>query len=205
MSVMLITLTFLSSTVYASLIINGSFEDNDVPFGSWRWFSSDNVNGWRGSNIEIWDHLGGEQAYHGNQFAELNAHPKPSKAFSIYQDFQTIVGQPYYVQFAYQARRLSKKESFRWEILDLSDSEPSILISTVLEDHTTKGWSALNASFVAESNSSRLQFTTIKPSVFTQGNLLDDVKITAQVAEPSTFLLGCLGLLCMIIARRSQK
>lgn len=185
----------------ANLITNGSFEDNDIPYGTWRWFTSDQVDGWDGSNIEIWDHLGGEPAYHGEQFAELNAHPRPTDAFSIFQDFETEVGQTYNVSFAYQARRSSVNETFLSEILDVSTPGSSILGSWTLDDHTTDGWSVLSSSFVASSTSSRIQFTTITPTTYTYGNFLDDVKVSA-VPEPSALWLLGLGMIGLGLSRR---
>lgn len=219
MSVILTALIFVSATAKANLLVNGSFEDNHVPHGKWRWFTSDQVNGWGGANIEIWDHLAGEQAYHGSQFIELNAHPKPQSAFTIFQDFSTVIGQSYVLSFAYQARQKSKKEAFLWEILDLNPQAPLTLASSVLDDHTTDGWSTLHTSFWAQSNFSRIRFTAITPSILTQGNLLDDIKITAQntqptisaqlvvpssitqISEPSTLLLLCFGFLYLMVSR----
>ena len=193
-----------SATSSASLITNGSFEENDVPYGSWRWFTADEVNGWDGSNIEIWDHLKGEEAYDGQQFAELNAHPRPSDAFSIYQDFNTEVGQVYNVSFAYQARRENVNETFLSSILD-SEDLGSTLFSWTLDDHTTDGWSLLNGSFVAASEQSRIQFTTITPETYTYGNFVDDIKVTAEVPEPSTIALLVLGMLGLRMSRRKTQ
>lgn len=201
-NIVLLLLTTISAPSSASLIINGGFEDNKVPYGSWRWFSANQVNGWDGSNIEIWHYLGGEQAYQGSQFAELNAHPRSSNAFSIYQDFETAIGQTYYLSFAYQARQHSVNEAFLWEVIDISKANPSLLASQILDDHTKNGWSIHNSSFEAISSSSRIKFTSITPTVFTQGNFLDDIKITAQVAEPPSFVLVCFGLCSLLISRR---
>ena len=55
-----------ASTALANLIVNGGFEDNAVASGNWAFFASSNVNGWEGSNIEIWDNYGGVSAAEGS-------------------------------------------------------------------------------------------------------------------------------------------
>lgn len=178
----------LSASASANLITNGSFEDNDIATGTWQWFSANDVNGWNGSNIEIWDNLFGEAAYEGDQFIELNAHPVPQTSFSIYQDFNTIVGETYSVSFAYQARN-STDESFLASIAGAS----GLITEWILEDHTTTGWSVLSSSFIADSTTSTIRFTSLDALDDTTGNFLDDVQVAA-VSEPGTFALLGLGM-----------
>ena len=67
-------LALAGTSAQASVITNGNFEDNVIGNNSWRWFGADQVNGWDGSNLEIWRNYAGVQAYSGQQFIELNAH-----------------------------------------------------------------------------------------------------------------------------------
>jgi hypothetical protein len=190
------TLATLSATANANLLVNGSFENPDVQTGSWQYFNSSSVPGWDGSNIEIWDHLNGEAAYEGSQFAELNAHPSSVQGFTIYQNFSTIIGQTYDFSFAYQARNaISPNESFSVQI--------NGILQDLLNTHTTTGWSVYSNSFTAIDTTSTISFSSITEG--TQGNFIDDVKVTTQVAEPATLALLGLGLAGLGFSRRRMK
>jgi hypothetical protein len=190
------TLAALSATASANLLINGSFENPDVNTGTWGWFTSANVPGWNGSNIEIWDNFSGVSAYEGSQFAELNAHPSNNQPFSIFQSFTTNSGQWYDLSFAYRARS-SNSESFKLAIDNMD---------WLFADHTTAGWSVFSTSFQASGASSTISFTSVSPLTGTIGNFLDDVKVTThQVAEPATLALLGLGLAGLGFSRRRIK
>jgi hypothetical protein len=103
---------FISAPATAASIINGSFEDNVLANGTWKIFNSTVndathsttlVNGWSSSpgnqGIEIRNNVAG-QAYHGNNFVELD-----TDANSLaYQNIATVAGQLYEVSFAYSTR-----------------------------------------------------------------------------------------------------
>lgn len=193
--------TVLASTAQANLITNGSFEDEAVSDGTWRWFIADDVNGWQGSNIEIWDDLRSDvQAYEGEQHAELNAHPYTGQSFSIFQNFETVAGQSYDLSFAYRARQ-SDQEMFQVTVGDQSGD----LLSTIVSDHTTSEWSLFTTSFIGTGNTTTLTFTSIIPSAGTVGNFIDDVKVVASVPEASSIALFGLGIAGLMISRRRQK
>ena len=162
----------LATRVEANLITNGSFETIDVPSGSWRWFSSDQVEGWSGSNIEIWDSLFAFDAYEGEQYIELNAHPFNKTGFSISQAFDTEVGREYEVKFAYSARN-SIREMFRFKLY----SSMGTLINKVIKDHQVRQWQQLKMRFTANYNRTALSFTSVNPMAGTVGNLIDDVGV----------------------------
>lgn len=185
----------VAAPVSANLIVNGGFETPDVASGSWKYFSASDVDGWEGSNIEIWDNYGGVSAYEGHQFAELNAHPSSGSAFGIFQSFATTIGQSYDLSFAYRARR-SDSESFNVSVMPGTDWN--------MTDHVVGAWSIFSSSFVASSALTTLTFTTVIPETGTVGNFLDDVKVTASVPEPGTMALLGLGLLGLGVSRRRQ-
>lgn len=191
----LISFVLFSNFSQAGLIVNGGFEDTHVNDGSWRWFTSDNVAGWDGSNIEIWDSLTKFESYEGEQHAELNAHGS-NETFSIFQTFSTDASGRYDVSFAYAARR-NTSEAFQFDIID---SSGLLLFSQIMDDHTVKSWSLFDTTFTALSDLTTIRFTTINSGTY--GNFLDDVNVISNtgklpgaptaVAEPSGILLSAL-------------
>ncbi|WP_333607464.1 PEP-CTERM sorting domain-containing protein [Arsukibacterium sp.] len=189
----------------ATLIVNGDFESNTVNPGNWKVFISEQVAGWEGSNIEIWNALQGVTAASGNQFIELNAHgikdsvnPNNAGPWSIFQLFATDVGQQYEFSFFYRARN-NGSEQFK---VDLAD------ISWVFNDHTTAGWTTFSSVFTANSRNTLLRFTSLNDG--STGNFLDGISVVAlqngqttqAVPEPATLAAFGLGLLALVGSRR---
>jgi hypothetical protein len=176
-------LAFASSS-NANLIVNGGFENNAVDKGAWAWFSTSDVDGWGGSNVEIWgEGFGNIGAYEGKQHAELNAHPGSGSAFSIFQTFKTQVGQQYNLSFAYGARR-NVNEKFRVEVSDLN---------WVINNDKVNEWSLYDDIFTATTSDTTFRFTSVTPVAGTYGNFLDAVSVTS-VPEPGPLALFGLGL-----------
>ncbi|MEL6301187.1 MAG: DUF642 domain-containing protein [Pseudomonadota bacterium] len=188
----------LSMTANASLIVNGGFEDTDVNDGNggWEWYTSSNVDGWEGSNIEIWQDFGNIGPYEGNQHAELNAHPGSGDAFSIFQTFATNPGQVYELFFAYGARR-NDNESFQVQL-----TGEGSLLDRLMDDHTVNNWSTFSYVFTADSSSTTLTFTSITPRDGTVGNFLDGVSVVSVPAPGTLVLLG--GALIGLGLRRKK-
>lgn len=153
---------------HANLILNGSFEANNLPKNSWTVLNSSKVSGWQGSNIELWHHLYNVQAADGLNHAELNADGGNSGAWSIFQPFATVTGTRYDLSFAYRARA-SDNEAFRVTVADLNQ---------IVDDHKTNSWSLFKTSFVATDTRTTLRFTSLNNG--TVGNFLDDVKVLAS-------------------------
>lgn len=168
-------LFFICLNANANLIVNGGFEATDVADGRWAWFSSDFVDGWSGSNIEIWDSLQKFESYEGEQHAELNSHPSDGGAFSIFQSFETQIGTAYDVSFAYSARS-NTNEAFLFELT----SEDMSIYASIIDDHEVKTWFTFNMSFVAIDVLTTISFTSVTPYARTVGNFLDDISVTAQ-------------------------
>ncbi|WP_102795237.1 DUF642 domain-containing protein [Bowmanella denitrificans] len=198
----------------ANLIVNGGFEQPDVAHNSWKWFSSSQVDGWQGSNLEIWDHYNGFTAAEGQQHAELNAHAGSGGAFSIFQTFETEIGAVYDLSFFYAARS-SNDEAFR---LNLTSGAQDIF-NQLFDDHLVRQWRQFSMTFTAIAQSTTLRFTSVAPYAGTVGNFLDNVVVLkqpllpltgpqqpqsaqpAQVPEPAGILLTALGLLFVASGR----
>jgi hypothetical protein len=182
----------LAGSANANLIVNGGFEDNSVASGNWGYFSAADVNGWEGSNVEIWHNLA-SAAPEGQQHAELNAHPYTGSVFSIFQSFATVVGQAYDVSFFYSARS-SHDEAFSFTVGNLNN---------LLTDHVVGQWSVYSNSFIANADFTELRFTSTNSGTY--GNLIDGVSVIADVPESSSIILFAIGLLSLSFFRRKMK
>lgn len=200
-SLLTATIGAFSVSAHANLIVNGGFEQPNFNGTTWTWTPSTNVDGWDGSNIELWKSgFNGVASFDGsNQHAELNAHPYSGQPFNIFQTFSTTVGQSYDVTFAYRARA-NNSEEFNFGI--------DGLISEYINDHTTAGWSVYSTSFIANDTNATIRFTSVNPLTQTVGNFIDDVSVVSsptQVAEPATLALLGLGLAGLGFSRRRMK
>ncbi|SNY58958.1 PEP-CTERM protein-sorting domain-containing protein [Arsukibacterium tuosuense] len=181
-----------SFSSHATLIVNGDFEENFVASNKWSVFNSADVAGWQGSNVEIWNALNGVVAASGNNFIELNSHGSNAGAWSIFQTFATEVGRQYELSFYYRARN-NNNEAFEVSFAGLSQQ---------LTDHTKAGWTLFTSIFTATDSSSTLSFTSLNSG--TQGNLIDNVNVTA-VPEPATLAAFGAGLLALVGGRRLRR
>ena len=182
--------TLIASTAHANLIENGSFEIPDISTvigkrgstsSTWQYYDANDVDGFSGSNVELWNSgFNGVNAYEGNQFLELNSHPSsgPNNPFSIFQSFDTSVGETYELSFAYRARK-NNNEAFNVNISSTSGSS----INTDLTDHETGLWSMFKGLFTATDKKTTLTFTSITPLSHTVGNFIDDVRVVKSVPE----------------------
>lgn len=196
----LVTAAFMTSSAQATLIVNGGFEANPLKKNQWSYFASSQVAGWEGSNIEIWHHLNGVLAPEGNHHAELNADGKNNGAWSIFQTFATTKGQLYDFSFYYRARA-NTKEAFEFSIGN---------VEALIQQHSTSAWNKFSGSFIADSSSSTIRFTSLTNG--TVGNFIDDVVVTqgvnpvlADVPVAPTLAVFGLGLLGLALSRRQTK
>jgi len=186
LQVLSVMLLLLAPASQAGLIVNGSFEDNAVAKNSWNWFSASQVNGWQGSNLELWNNMNGVQALDGNQFLELNAHGSNRGSWSIYQQFSTVAGMQYELSFVYRARN-QRLESFSVSVGDFSQS---------FLHNNTRSWTQFNQVFTASDSSSVLRFTSLMSG--NEGNFIDAVRVSALPAANLTVpLASSLSLLML--------
>ena len=197
----------VSTSAHANLILNGSFENNDIRSNSWKAFTAGTVEGWSGTNMELWDNFQRLNAFDGSQYAELNANGNGGQ-YSIFQIFSTEAGNTYDVSFAYAARRSG--ESFQLDIL--SDTN-SVLYSQVFDDHAIKSWSEFYGDFVAQTALTTIRFSTINTGTY--GNFVDDIVVTAapsftasvssvSVSEPASLAI-LLPLSAFALMRRKRS
>ena len=195
-----LTLAFASTFASATLIENGSFEatpaGSPYTYGSpstWQIYNS--LPGWSANRtIEVWqDGFLGVNAPHGEQFIELNAHPRNGAGrFSIFQDFATTIGATYELSFYAKARN-NHREKFRVEVEED--------LYKRIRSHIVNDWKQYVFRFVASSEMSRLRFTSEDGRRDTTGNLLDHV-VVAKVPEPGTIALLAIGLIGLVLQRR---
>lgn len=203
------TLLFISSAS-ANLIVNGGFEENSPTValgggGGWKYYAAGDLNGWDGSNIELWG-THGIKSYEGGYHAELNAHGQRGGVWSISQTFGTIAGQTYNLFFAYSARLSNSAGSIESFSVNVDN------FYTQIDDHTVGSWSTFLGSFVADDNFATLTFSSISQHRWTYGNFLDDIRVSGNpsvqsfstVSEPGLMGLFALGLLGLIVKRRKS-
>lgn len=188
-----------AASANANLIVNGGFEEDPKGLAlggsnGWKYYDSDDVSGWDGSNLELWGTLGID-SYEGDYHAELNSHGQTSGVWSISQTFDTLAGQSYDLFFAYGARKGNANKSLE------SFSVKVDSLFYVLDDHVVDNWSTYSDSFVADDDTATLTFSSISQHKRTYGNFLDDVKISA-VPESGSLALLALGFLGLVIARK---
>lgn len=182
----------------ATLIVNGDFETNTLSPGNWTFLNSSQVDGWQGSNIEIWNALNGVTAASGNHFIELNAHGANSGAWSIFQPFATEIGRQYQLSFYYRARS-NNNEQFQAMLADAS---------WTLNDHVTGSWKLFSNVFVATATETTLTLKALNGG--TSGNFIDDVQVNAlpaatAVPAPATLAAFGAGLLALLAGRRFRR
>lgn len=194
----------INNLASANLILNGSFENNDIRSNSWKSFSAGSVDGWSGTNMELWDNFQNLNAFDGSQYAELNANGNGGR-YSIFQSFASSENTVYDFSFAYAARRAN--ESFQ---LDIVSGNNTILFSQMFDDHKIKNWNEFYGQFIADSVSTTIRFSTINTGTY--GNFLDNIVVSqasfiqsmssVSVSEPMS--LAILSLSAFVFMRRKK-
>ncbi|MEP3628756.1 MAG: cadherin domain-containing protein, partial [Hyphomicrobiales bacterium] len=106
-----------------NLLVNGSFEADDVRDGGFAQFND--IEGWQASDkAEIWDSLQGREGSEGEQFLELDG--RAGEQNSISQDVQTVDGETYTLTFdsASRSTDYSNEVEVYWngELVDTIDA-----------------------------------------------------------------------------------
>jgi hypothetical protein len=190
-----LTIFALSTQVNAAgvnLIVNGSFENPDVPPGTYSIYNA--IDGWTtgGAGVEIRDNLVGT-AYEGDQFAELDSDSN-SQIFQTVAG--TVAGQVYALSYAYSPRldQLASTNgiSVFWN--------GNLLVNTTALGGSSSAWTMLDF-LVTGTGNDVLQFAATGTSDSFGGNI-DAVSLTSVSAVPlpaaaflfAPALLGFMGL-----------
>jgi len=191
----------LSCPAKASLVVNGSFEDPDIPQNSFALFSS--ITGWTrffGPSIEIQDRIAGndlQPAFDGFQQLELD-----STANTGIQQTITIPADGLYnLSLAYSPRPGLAASSAIVQVL-----WDGTIIGTFGQSGvglTQLTWSVENLQIdaLAGDHVLGLQAAGTSDSL---GGLVDAVSLNA-VPEPGTWLLGVAGLSAVALKLRRRK
>ena len=186
----------VSASSAGAAVVNGSFEADLQAAGTWAVYP--NLTGWTGgpNGIELRNGVAGT-AYEGVNFVELD-----TTANSIAtQNITTVLGESYYLSFAYSPRTG----------VDAGSNGIEVYWGGVLVDLYT-GTTNANAAWtlytvtVTGHGTDSLEFRAVGTSD-SYGGSLDAISIAA-VPEPSTWammILGFLGVGFMAYRRKTQS
>ncbi|MEM4252492.1 MAG: hypothetical protein QXE84_03100 [Candidatus Nitrosotenuis sp.] len=161
-----------------NLVVNGSFEEPDIPSISFAVFGS--IPGWItsfGPGIEIQDNP--TLAFDGDQYVELDSHPNPGNS-GMAQTLSTTPGKFYELSFAYTPRPGVSAESNTIEVY-----WDGYLVDTLSEDGiglTSTDWSVNTYTLVSSSGSTVLEFRAAGTPE-TLGGFIDDVSVIVATLE----------------------
>ena len=160
----------------ASIVVNGSFEESNLPTGTWGLFSA--IPGWTlaaGPSIEIQNHVAGNP-FDGDRLLELDSEANSA----VFQDLDTVVGKLYVLRFAFSARPGTVDNSMNvfWD--------GSLVSPTINADGSALSdtqWTEYEFNVIAQTASTRLQFSGITIGQNSYGAYIDAVSVN-QVSEP---------------------
>lgn len=181
-------------SAHANLIVNGSFEDPNIPTGTWSVFAA--IPGWVATvgGIEIQDNVAGSP-YDGGQHVELDAH------FNSWMTdgggVATVIGQLYNLSFAYSPRPGVSAGSNGIELWIDSVLVDTLALSGIGNPNTV--WSLHNYNVVGD-GATLVEFRGVGVSD-SLGGYIDDVRMVA-VPEPASMLLLGMGVISVGMARR---
>ena len=181
-----------------NLVVNGSFEDQSQPSGSYGIYST--LNGWTttsGSGIELRNAVAGN-AFAGSNYVELDSNSNSAMA----QTLSTVAGTQYTLSFEYSARPGVTAASNPIEAL-----WNGLSVATVTADGSLlsdNAWSLFSYSLIGTGHDV-LSFRAVGTSD-SVGGALDSVSVVAVVPEPATWVLMTAGfaLIGLSLCRRRQ-
>ncbi len=192
-------LCLTTSTLQADLIVNGSFENPELPGHTWTVFQS--IPGWDrtvGHSIEVQNRLLGDSPFFGYQLVELDSYANSGMA----QQIPTVAGQIYQLSFAYSPRPSVSTASNGIEVYF-----DNVLIDSMAENGVglpDTSWSVRQYNVVASGSTSSLEFraTGISDSF---GGYVDDVRFVAVSVPDHSSTLALFGLALLGLAAMRRK
>jgi len=179
---------------FPSGIVNGSFEETEVPSGDWGIYSTE-ATSWShsGDGVEIWNGLFGVFGYESNQLAEVNVN---SSSDMIWQDVCIPAGAPLTFSFAHRSRD-GGTETVRVSLIDLGSDgvlqpEDPVLFEQVFTAGISS-WALHSGTAVAAAPGTpiRIRFQPVSPGGGS-GNLIDAVVFGVSTPPPPPLATGAL-------------
>lgn len=186
-----------------NLVVNGSFEANALPLGSFQVFSNPQVPGWTlARQLELRHGVAGT-AEDGLNFAELDAFANNAMS----QVLGTVAGSVYELSFWY-SNRVNVPVASNGMSFDLG-AGAVVLPALALNNTGNNVWTHVTSLFTASAAQTTLTFAALGTSD-SFGTSLDDVRVVGAVPavpEPETYalLLAGLGSIGLVARRRSQR
>lgn len=189
---LLLILTLGSTANAASILINGSFEEPNVPTGTFAVFPS--IPGWVSTMgdmlIEVQDHVAGAP-FDGAQHVELDVFNNSNMVQSV----STVGGQAYSLSFAYSPRPLVSASSNPIDVF----FDGALIASLTGVGSTQTVWQVFNFITTASGTSAALEFRAGGTSDSFGGYLdavsLEPLSTPSPVPEPSTLVMLATGLI----------
>ncbi len=193
LSATLLSIATVAGASGVNLVQNGSFEQPLQAEGTWKIYYDGDVPGWSSdykgedNGVEIRNSVVGE-AYHGQNFVELDTNHAPSGNSTIWQAIHTTAGQWYELTFAYSPRIQQPIStngiSVFWNYQELQAIKQQGDYSNPLQNL----WGLYTFS-VLGTGSDVLRFTAFGTEDSLGGNI-DDVRLSAVPLPAAGWLFG---------------
>ncbi len=205
-----------ATDAYASIIVNGSFEDPAVPVGTYQNFlaGSTAITGWTvvGIDSSVVNATYSQNgivfnSQDGNQYLDLAGVNSNSTSSGVTQTISTLVGVNYLVSF-YVGSATDGFQHFPSTVDLTIDSGPRVGYTNPNAPTTSVDWKLFTVPFTAQSTTTTLTFQNGSASSNYLG-ALDNVSVTVNavnaVPEPSSFAVFVLTTFLFALAQIRKR
>lgn len=207
-SLSLIAGALLSVGASATVIVNGSFEDGDFSGANYSWLTvangQSNITGWTIGGAAVDWHNGAEfnPIQDGLKAVDLNLSGGGlGNTGTLSQTFSTSIDTTYDLAFYFAGPKASFPDPRQVKVDVAGISQ---VFDQVASPNKDLNWGLHTLSFTAIDVATTLEFSAVNGSGY-WGALIDNVSVTAQVAEPSSIALLVIGLLGLGFTRRKAN